>query len=225
MEFKATILPPSNVEEDGTFSGHGSVFDVVHQSSNFNFDLDVVHKGAFKKSLVETKKAGRSLKMLYRHRDPLGIYDEVEEDDIGLFVKGKPNDTMLGRDAIVDMRSGVLDGLSIGFDPEKWDVEEVDNMTLRHLREIKLGEVSPVIWGANPQALIEEVKGFDMNSITDIRGFERFLREAGWSKAAAKVVAAHGFPGLSELHHRDDGDQDVKDMTALLQGLRGSLQL
>lgn len=224
MEFKAQQLPQTSIEEDGTFSGHGSVFDIIHPSSNFQFDLDVVHPGAFKKSLNTRKKAGSPLKMLYRHRDPLGVYDEAMEDDIGLFVKGKPNDTTLGRDAIVDMRSRVLDGLSIGFDPVKWEVEELEGKgTLRHLNEIDLGEVSPVIWGANPQALIEEIKGLGVLEITDIRGFERFLREAGYSKMQAKVLASRGFPGLSEMHHRDDDDDDSEGLVGMLSQFSKSI--
>jgi len=219
MEFKTQQLPASNVEEDGTFSGHGSVFEIVHPSSNFAFDLDVVHKGAFTGTLKEHDKANRPVKMLYRHRDPLGVYEEVSEDDIGLFVKGKPNDTMLGRDAIVDMRSRVLDGLSIGFDPIKFDIEEdKERGLIRHLREIDLGEVSPVIWGANPKALIEEVKELDVTGITDVRGFERFLREAGWSRMQAKALASRGFPGLA-TGHRDDDPEGAKGLVGSLKGL------
>lgn len=54
------------------------------------------------------------------------------------------------------MSDGVLNELSIGYDAIVFDYDSESN--IRHLREIKLWEVSIVTWAMNEQAKIDEVK-------------------------------------------------------------------
>ena len=77
---------------------------------------DVVARGAFRDSLL----AGgvRGVRMLYQHQvtSPVGVWDEIREDEVGLYVRGRvmdlsPESRMVG--SLV--KAGVVDGLSIGF--------------------------------------------------------------------------------------------------------------
>lgn len=116
---------------------------------------DVVAKGAFAESLA--LKPPPRVAMLHQH-DPdavIGVWDEVKEDERGLFVRGRISpETPTGRLCAALVRTGALDGLSIGFrtrrarsDPER---------KLRVLTEIDLWEVSlvtfPLLPGARLQA-------------------------------------------------------------------------
>ena len=94
------------------------------------------------------------MKILALHNDsllPIGRPLEVREDSKGLYIKAKISDTAMGRDVKVLLKDGVLNELSIGYDPIVFDYDETG---IRHLREVKLWEVSVVTWAMNPEATV-----------------------------------------------------------------------
>ena len=139
-------------EEEGIFSGYGAVF------SNIDSGGDIIEPGAFTKTIAEG--AGR-VKILSGHNDallPIGVPVELREDAKGLYMRGKISDTALGRDVKTLIKDGVLGELSIGYDPV---VFEYDESGIRHLREVKLWEISVVTWAMNEQAVITGYKADD----------------------------------------------------------------
>ena len=175
-------------DEDGKFEGYASVFDVVDQG------MDVVTPGAFRRTLDSDRK----VKMLWQHNmdQPIGVFDEIREDDKGLFVRGRiAKEVQQGREAMALMRMGAIDSMSIGFRTKQASAEGAG--AVRRLDEIELFEISLVTMPMLPDALITAVK-----SIKTIRDFESTLRDAGYSKREAKAIAADGFKGLAD--HRDD---------------------
>lgn len=85
----------------------------------------------------------------------LGSPIELREDANGLYLSAKVSDTSMGKDIKVLLKDGVLNELSIGYDPVVFDY---DAEGIRHLREIKLWEVSVVTWAMNPEAKITGYK-------------------------------------------------------------------
>ncbi len=167
----------------GVIEGYGSVFDVEDWYGH------VVRKGAFTATLAQAKADGRAPAMLWQHRasEPVGVWDELREDDRGLYVRGRIADTTLGRDAYTLLGLGALDGLSIGYTATKWAIDEKQDIL--ELLEVDLWEVSPVTFPANEQARISDVK----HGVPTERELERALRATGCSRATAKQILAHGF--------------------------------
>lgn len=124
-------------------------------ASRFNLrDLndDVVVAGAFRDTLVSTGVKG--VRMLYQHqiKSPVGVWDEIREDAIGLYVRGRildlnPEARMVG--SLV--KAGVVDGLSIGFRTVK---SRRDRGSLRVLTAVELWEISIVTFPMLPSARI-----------------------------------------------------------------------
>lgn len=136
-------------EEEGIFSGYGAVFE------NIDSGGDIIEPGAFTKTLAE---GWERVKVLALHNDcwlPIGRPIELREEPNGLFISGKISDTTMGRDVKVLLKDRVLNELSIGYDPIIFDYDENG---IRHLREIKLWEVSVVTWAMNPEAVITSYK-------------------------------------------------------------------
>ncbi len=136
-------------EEEGIFSGYASIF------SNVDSGGDIVEPGAFTKTLAE---GWERVKILALHNDswlPIGRPIELREDAGGLYISAKISDTSMGRDVKVLLKDRVLNELSIGYDPVVYDY---DDAGIRHLREVKLWEVSIVIWAMNPEATINGYK-------------------------------------------------------------------
>lgn len=152
-EYKTMLFDVEDYdEEQGIFSGYGSVFGNVDDGG------DVVEPGAFTKTIAE---CADRVKILALHNDswlPVGKPLELREDARGLFLRGKISDTSMGRDIKVLLRDRVLNELSIGYDPIVFDY---DDQGIRHLREVKLWEVSIVTWAMNPAAKITDYKAVE----------------------------------------------------------------
>jgi hypothetical protein len=137
------------------------------------------------------------------HRQPIGIWEEMKEDETGLFVKGHLllNDVQQAKEAYALIKAKALNGLSIGFSHDHgcWNEE----MRCYDISKVKLWEVSPVTFPANQAATIENVKSK--------RDLECFLRDAGLSRREAKAVASSGFAGLNQR------DVDCGEFAELIQ--------
>ena len=86
-------------EKEMVFEGYGAVF------GNIDSYGDVIAKGAFKETIREAKATGQWPAMLSQHggmglsaddMTPIGIWTDMEEDDKGLFMKGKLAPTARG---------------------------------------------------------------------------------------------------------------------------------
>lgn len=156
FEVKNMPIEIKELNEDGTFSGYGSVFGV---KDSYN---DVVEKGAFTKTLNERK----NVKLLWQHdsREPIGIFTNMYEDEHGLVVKGSiAMDVQRGKEAYTLIKMGAVDGLSIGYSTitAKYDKKS----DIRYLKELKLYEVSVVTFPANEAATVTSIKGDDESLI------------------------------------------------------------
>ncbi len=118
--------------------GYASLFERIDNGG------DVVSKGAYARCLSELIRSGRSVKMLWQHdpREPIGVWDEVIEDDIGLYVRGRLlAELSRAREAAVLIEAGAIDGLSIGYRTRR---SARDKSGRRCLSELELWEVSLV---------------------------------------------------------------------------------
>ncbi|NOE16761.1 HK97 family phage prohead protease [Ruegeria atlantica] len=137
-----------SVTDDAVIEGYASLFGQVDQGS------DVVQRGAYQSSLDGLAKAGQRVKMLWQHdpAQPIGVWDEVREDDKGLWVKGRLlESTQKGREAAELIRAGAMDGLSIGYRTKR---AVKNDKGQRVLTELELWEVSLVTFPMLPSARV-----------------------------------------------------------------------
>ncbi len=171
-------------EEEGIFSGYASIF------SNVDSGGDIVEPGAFTKTLAE---GWERVKILALHNDcwlPIGKPAELREDANGLYISAKISDTSMGRDVKVLLKDGVLNELSIGYDPVVYDY---DDAGIRHLRELKLWEVSVVTWAMNPEATINGYKSMQETE-ESVRELQKDLKE-GRRVSPARIKALEDASG------------------------------
>jgi HK97 family phage prohead protease len=179
----------------GTFSGYGAIFGNVDSYG------DVIAKGAFKETLRAWKKRGGMPKMLLQHGGgffggaedgiPVGVWDEMSEDDTGLAVKGSlfALDTQKGKYIHEGLKSGALDGLSIGYVPVDVSFGKKPEDPARTLKKVDLYEVSIVTFPANDVARVESVKSIE--DVGTLAQAEAWLRdEARLSRSAARALVS-----------------------------------
>ncbi len=124
-------------------AGYASLWGVA------DLNRDVLARGAFASSLSRSGSAG--VRMLHHHegRAVVGVWDELVEDEQGLFVRGRIMDwSAEARFAGALARAGAMDGLSIGFRA----VRARRAGRLRVLVEVDLWEVSLVTFPMLPGA-------------------------------------------------------------------------
>ena len=151
-------------------SGYASLFGRVDQGN------DVVQKGAYADSLKRLAARGGAVKMLWQHdpAQPIGVWDEVREDAVGLWVKGRIlTEVEKGREAAALLTAGAIDGLSIGYRTVK---SERNGKGQRLLSELELWEVSLVTFPMLPEARVS-AKGASLEAET-------------WQHLAEAVTAA-----------------------------------
>lgn len=146
-----TSLVPTLIDGDGTVEGYASLFGAIDLSR------DMVVPGAFRDTLAV--RGLRRIPMLFQHdpAEPIGIWLELKEDWRGLYARGRLiPDVQRAREVHALLKSGAIDGLSIGFRTVK---ARVDPKTkVRKLHHIDLWEVSIVTFPLLPGARVAAVK-------------------------------------------------------------------
>lgn len=148
---KTASLELSGIAGDGTFSGYASVFGEI------DLGKDRIERGAFLNSLVARGASG--VRMLYQHdpNEPIGAWKTIREDGRGLFVEGRLSPGVgRAREVLALMKSGALDGLSIGFRTVKARTDAKSGVG--RILEADLWEISVVTFPMLPSARVSDVK-------------------------------------------------------------------
>jgi HK97 family phage prohead protease len=173
-ERKAGFLMPSSIN-GRTVTGIFSVF------GNMDSYADVIHNGAFSKTLSE--RAGRVLHLWQHDMDapPIALIDSLREVPRqalpaetlmraptatgGAEVTRTYLDTPRATEVLTAIQSGAPLEMSFAFDAVRFDFEENADSPLgvvRNLRELKLYETSDVNWGANSATIAAKARSTTM---------------------------------------------------------------
>jgi HK97 family phage prohead protease len=187
-------LEVTSVDEAGSFQGLASTYGSIDRVP------DIVMPGAFTKSLL---KNGNEIPVHWAHdlSQPIAL-GTLTDSPAGLAIKGELDlDTQAGREAHSRLRKKICRALSIGFQIPEGGAEFKDG--IRRLKQIDLLEVSLV------SVPCERPGAYHQHQIgrADLRSFEKFLHEAGFSRSESKRLAMHGFNGLCAA---DEGDDDTE---------------
>lgn len=210
MEYKIFGAEFKAQGDKGEYEGYFSIFGNVDDGG------DVVHPGAFAKTIQER---GRRIKVFYAHdwSKLIGPPPEVlREDTRGLYAKGRLTlESFWGREAWALMKDGALTEGSIGYETVAGKIE-VDENGVRHLREVKLYEISPVPLGMNALTELRAVKGVQGALAACKRAIpphttDKAPEDEAWD-AAAVLRQVEGARQLRLIHAwvDEDGDPDVK---------------
>lgn len=176
IQQKSFWFKADDVQSNGIIRGYASTF------GNVDYGMDVVDKGAFKKSIKES----RGLWPILADHDPskqIGFNLRAEETNDGLLVEGQLNlDLEVARDkyalAKQAMNTGARMGLSIGFSIIKAEPDR-DKPMVRRLKELKMWEYSIVTFPMNPEATITNAKSLEEKAKF---GLEYLSNEFGLTK-------------------------------------------
>jgi HK97 family phage prohead protease len=208
MQKKVFALKISEAAE-GRIKGYASTF------GNIDFGDDIVDKGAFKKTLKDSKGV---IPILADH-DPskqIGWNLTALEDEKGLLVEGQLNmESPLARERFAlakqGMELGAKMGLSIGYLTIKAEPDEERPM-VRRLKEVRLMEYSLVTFPMNPKATLTAAKS--IRELTE-EFFERAI-ELGATPSEIDTALR-----TREAAKTSDDPNVVQSIDSLIQLLNG----
>lgn len=178
---------------------------------NIDHAMDRTIDGAYTKSIERHKADGTMPKMFWNHdsyEPPIGTWLEMEEDEKGLFKRGRMLETDRGIEIYKGLKAGAIDSFSIGYRviQEKWNNSKGCN----DLIELDIKESSPVNFACNEMARIVDVKNRLHNGEMLSKADLRILLESthGLSKRQVERITCNYNPA-------DDVDPDeVKSLFA-----------
>lgn len=184
----------------------GVVESIVAVMGNDDQGDDVIHNGAFLKTITERRGKIRvldqhqtdsimraigkplELREIPREQLPPDLLARYPTATGGLYTKTQYlMDTPEGRGAFQRIASGAVDEYSIGYDPLDVDYSKLrksdgTEKTVRNLRTIKLYEYSPVLFGMNDATQTLSAKG-----ATGAAGLPLADRARAWDSTAANA--------------------------------------
>lgn len=165
MEEKYTSSPSLITDADPekkTFTGYAAIF------GNKDLDDDITMPGAFQKSINENGPNGTNTILVLNQHMPWQVLckpNVLREDAKGLYYEAQvTSGASFAEDAVKLIANGLVEENSYGFQTVKSAIQQPSDdweTWYRELYEVNLFEVSPVTWGANPQARMQGMKSRD----------------------------------------------------------------
>lgn len=210
-EFKSFPVILTKEIEDRTVTGITAV------TGNIDSYYDIIHRGAFKKTIKEN---GSRVRHLWQHdywQPPIAAVKELREvgrDDLpveiqkrfpeatgGLLVSRRYLETPRGDEILMGIASGAINEGSIGYNPVKFDYEELEDEDgnkgplVRNLREVRLWDTSDVNWGGNPATVASK-------SALPFQDTGTEEKSAGWKTPQLNDFTDEAWEALSQAEQR-----------------------
>lgn len=215
IEVKSFELEIKEADSSGMIRGYASTF------GNLDLGMDIVDKGAFKKSIKESK----GLFPILADHDPtkqIGWNLRAEEDDKGLLVEGQLDLNIQAAKekyslAKTAMDNGIKMGLSIGYMTIKAEPDREKPM-VRRLKELKLFEYSIVTFPMNTSAMITAAKSlFTYEQNTEmLKEFLKELKLNGINRSDL-MMALSDEPAAAESKHDPGLAQSIADLIKMMK--------
>lgn len=210
------VRAPGDTEvDDGSveFEGYAIKWEEEAQIGGFFFSFrEKFKKGSFKKTIAERGPQGNGqIKFKARHpwaESNAAKFLELKEDATGLFFRARTIATDAGRNMAVELREGVVDTLSVGFDAlqELFDKEE----NLRTIIEAKLFEISGVDWPAYDGAKVTATRSIE--ELPDfMEALEQEIREGKVLSEGNKVRLVEARDRIQQVLDSAGGDEPEPD--------------
>lgn len=196
------------VGDPGVFEGYACTFNSIDSYNS------VFLPGCFTKTLKE--RAGK-IKVLWDHEDLIGVPEELHEDERGLFVRGRLIlDVAKAAETYALIKGGACDTMSFAFSVPQGGDYWKDG--IRYIKEVKLFEVSPVVFAANEDSKIVNVRNTNFDAtLTDMELSMRrnlligalitTLDDVWWERYASNAITLDDIKAMTDKAITEFHDQ------------------
>lgn len=176
MQYKSIDVKAS---ENGTIEGYFSTW--TREPDAYG---DVVAKGAFAESFERIRENGGTVPFLWGHQSEdlnsyIGTAGDFKEDDHGAYFKATFDATDQAQRARELVKDGRIAKFSFAYEIlDQGEVELEDGRKANELRKLELYEVSLVMYPANPDTSVIDVKSGRRNSAADEKSLKNIAELA-----------------------------------------------
>ena len=200
-----------SISENGEFEGYISTYYDVDSYGTYFMP------GAWDRS-IERFNSGEVIPVLWSHdrKMPLGKCTELRSDEKGLWAHGKLTmEDPQAQTAYAHMKDGSVLGLSVGFEMDYDSVEYNQDLDAYGIADADLMEYSVVVFPANPNAKITQVKSSHDH---DIGENDMNLKDQidAMNKAIEEIRTAANSASDAEISKRDAEIASLKTQIAQL---------
>lgn len=166
MDLKKKIFDVKS--DSGTITGYASTW--IREPDSYG---DIVAPGAFAECIEQINAEGKVLPLLFNHdannlNAYIGTVYDLKEDEHGLLFTAEFDDTPEGQKARNLASTGRVVKFSFAYDIlDQAEVTLEDGRKANELRKLNIHEVSLVLYPANPDTSMVEVKAGRRNRKTD----------------------------------------------------------
>lgn len=174
--------------DNGTISGYAATW--IREPDSYG---DVIAQGAFKECLEKLKEEGKVLPLLWNHdsydiASYIGTVTDLGEDDHGLKFSASFDDTKEAQRARELAVTGRVVKFSFAYDIlDQATIKLEDGREVNELRKLNIHEVSLVLYPANPDTSIIDVKSAEKSGRRNSKADEEVLREVTELLSAAQA--------------------------------------
>lgn len=213
--------------DNGTISGYASTW--TREPDSYG---DVVAKGAFTESIARIQEEGKVLPLLWNHSADdlkafIGTVHNLEEDEHGLRFDATFDDTEEAQRARALAADGRLAKFSFAYDVlDQATVTLEDGREANELRKLNIHEVSLVMYPANPDTSVVEVKNSAGAVVATATMGTGFIT-VDPTRALVKVDVTGKANEILEKAGRRNSAKDadaIRQAITLLQGVLGELE-
>jgi len=208
----------------GIVTGYFSAF------GNKDSDGDIIQKGAFTRSIIETgpDSSQPRIKHLLNHNttQPLGKLMVLKEDSTGLYYESKLGTHSLGKDFVLMVESGLITEHSIGFRTMRSAPAPDGKANL--LTDLQLFEGSSLTsWGANPLTPLTGMKSTDYEGqlqllIKQHKAIETFCNKTTATDETISMLLLSNSQLSQKIIDLTKEQADPQELSSAVQDTKGS---
>jgi HK97 family phage prohead protease len=214
-----------------TVEGFAAIFGNVDSGG------DIVHKGAFKKTLQENRKRFRHLWMHNPFEVPTATIKDIAEvgkGDLpnevkseypeatgGLYVAREYLETPRGDEILTAIKAGAINEMSFGFDIVKFDFGTIEDRPVRNLKELMLYDTSDVTWGMNAATVASKTQ-----QDTELQMINTWIQSLQDNVKAGRVLSSANLQKLkdalavlNDILLSAEPSMDEESMKSLTEGI------
>ena len=209
MNIKSTVIEFK--ADTGAISGYASTW--TREPDSYG---DVVAKGAFAECIAKIKEEGKVIPLLWNHdsndlKAYIGTVTNLEEDDHGLKFDATFDDTDEAQRARELAMDGRLCKFSFAYDVlDQATVTLEDGREANELRKLNIHEVSLVLYPANPDTSIVEIKSEMINAMNEVME-KAGRRNSSKDEEKLRQIIALAQECLGELEDTEEPQEEETD--------------
>lgn len=171
----------------------------------------------------------KNVREVGRNELPHSVMGYAPEATGGVEVTREYLDTPRGNEVLAGIKAGAIEEMSYAYDVTRFDFEESDKGMVRNIREVKLYDISDVLWGMNPATVGAKGLPLEIEQQTALAAVDAYIKRyqslASLRAKEGRVLSGENRKRIEAAAEALAGAQDaLKGLLAATEPQKNSLR-